>query len=131
MPDPLIRARRGRRRLAAAGWILVVAGPLVALTGLVVLPFAFPFALAAGGLTLLAGRQLVALRGPVSALVAAAITLLAGVATLLGATMGGTSAPPLGVILGALLVLLSTTCLAIVFTDAAYLPTGPGERADE
>ncbi len=131
MPDPLIRARRGRRRLVAAGWILVVAGPLVALTGLVVLPFAFPFALAAGGLTLLGGRQLAALRGPVSALFAAAITLLAGLATLLGAIMGGLSAPWLGIILGAVLVLLSTTCLAIMFADAAHMPSGPGERAGE
>ncbi len=127
MDDRLVRARRGRRRLILAGWALVAAGPLLALTGLVLVPFLFPFALAAGGTTLIGGRQLARLRAPIAAVVSAAVTLLAGLGIILGA-LDATSGLWPSAVPGLLLVALAGTALVIVFADATYLPADPGPR---
>lgn len=122
MERELQAARRGRRRLVAAGWLLVAGGLLVALASDVLLPFFAPFGLAAGALTMLAGGQLVRLRTPAAAIAAAAFTLLAGIgagiAALGGSPAGGTAAA-----LAAGMVGTALPALAILWIDADHLPS--------
>ncbi len=108
--NPLARARRGNRRLAFAGLLLVLCGLLIVAIGATVIPFFFPFALVVGGGVMLIGWRLRRRLGPRLGIAAAGASLLAG----LGAALAG----GLGLVLGALLAVAGAITLVIVFVDA-------------
>lgn len=110
-PDhPLSRARRGNRRVAFAGLLLVLCGLLMVVIGATVIPFFFPFALVVGALVMLVGWRLRRRLGPRLGAVAAGASVLAGLGVLVA---GGVA-----VVLGALLSVAGAVTLVIVFVDA-------------
>jgi hypothetical protein len=112
--DPLIRARRGDRRLAFAGLVLMLCGLLIVGVGLTVIPFLFPFALVAGGLVILVGARLRLRLGPATAMLAAGASVLVGLAVIV---VGGAA-----LAMGAVLAAGGLLTLAIVFVDAGRFP---------
>jgi hypothetical protein len=122
--DPLQVARRARRRLTGAGWLLVAGGVLLAATADLLAPVLFPFGLAAGALTMLAGRQLARLRSPLAALLGSGATLV-GACGAAVAWLGGSPAGWLAPALAASMTLVGSVVLAVLFADASHLPAGP------
>lgn len=122
MGRELEAARRGRRRLVGAGWLLVVGGVLVAVASDVLVPFFSPFGLAAGALTMLAGGQLIRLRTPAAAIAAAAFVLLVGAGAGIAAVSGHPAGPAAGILAGSLVV-VAIPALAVLWIDADHLPS--------
>ncbi len=118
--DSLARARRGSRRLAFAGLLLVLCGVAMVLVGLLVVPFFFPFALVAGAGVMLVGWRVRRRLGPTLGVIAAGASVAAGLAVV---TAGGVA-----VVLGALLVAAGCGTLAIVFVDAGRFISRDGSH---
>ncbi len=121
--DPIQVSRRARRRLMAAGWLLVAGGVLIAIAADLLAPVLFPFGLAGGGLTILAGRQLARLRSPLGALLGSGATLL-GALGASAAWLSGSSPGWLAPALAAGLAIAGSVVLAVLFADASHLPAG-------
>ena len=122
-------ARRARRRLALAGWLLAGDGILIALAADLLVPFFFPFGLALGALTTLGGAQLIQIRGALPAILAGAVTIVAGLACL-EAWISHHPAAGVAGVLGLVLSASGIAGLTVLWVDADHLPRGPAERSD-